>query len=399
MRSYAEDTSAAGRQVLPDLVRAWALFGICVVNVGVLSWPMMSSYHYPGGLTSGADEAAYWGVNALFLMKSYSLFSLMFGVGFAYQMQSAERRGVGFAGRYWRRIIGLLAFGILNITCLFFGDILVMYAVLGSLLFLFRKSGPKTLMRWGIAIYVLQIVLAALMAVSIWAGMTYAPEDMAEMMAEFEAGDAAALAAFGSGSFIEAATYRTMTYLESGVFMFLFQGPGAFAFFLIGFALVKTGAIADPAAAIWKRSRHILLPLGLLVSGAGGWLMVAGEGMSDPTMMWGMLLVTIGSPFSTFGYLGLIAKFAEGRGGPIRAFLARGGTASLTAYLMQNLILSLIFHAYGLDLFAKVPAAQAIAIAAGVALFTIAFASIWRLFFSRGPLEYILRGWTYLGAR
>jgi uncharacterized protein len=399
MRSYAEDTSAAGRQVLPDLVRAWALFGICVVNVGVLSWPTMSSYHYPGGMETGADKAAFWAVNSLFLMKSYSLFSLMFGVGFAYQMESAARKGVGFAGRYWRRIIGLLAFGILNIVCLFFGDILVLYAVLGALFFLFRNKTEKALWRWGIGFYAVQVLLIAFFAVSIWAGMTYAPEDMGEMIADFEATDAASLAAFGSGSFVEAATYRATSYLEDGIFMFLFQGWGAFAFFLIGFALVKSGAIADPTAAVWKRSRHLFLPLGLLISGLGGWMMVTGEGMGDPTMMWGMLLVTIGSPFSTFGYLGLIAKFAQGPGGPVRTFLARGGTASLTAYLMQNLILSLIFHAYGLDLFAQVPAAQAIAIAAGVALFTIGFASVWRLFFARGPLEYILRGWTYLGAR
>ncbi len=399
MRSYAEDTSAAGRQVLPDLVRAWALFGICVVNVGVLSWPMMSSYHYPGGLETGADKAAYWAVNSLFLMKSYSLFSLMFGVGFAYQMESAARKGVGFAGRYWRRIVGLLAFGIFNITCLFFGDILVLYAVLGTLFFLFRNTSEKALWRWGIGVYVVQILLITFVAFGFWAGANYDSEAMAETFAEFATTDADSLAAFGSGSFIEAAIYRTMTYLESGVFMFFFQGPGAFAFFLIGFALVKSGAIANPSAAIWKRSRHVFLPLGLVISGTGGWLMVSSGGTSDPTMWWGMALVTIGSPFSTFGYLGLIAKFAEGPGGPIRTFLTRGGTASLTAYLMQNLILSLIFHAYGLDLFAQVPAAQAIAIAAGVALFTIGFASVWRLFFSRGPLEYTLRGWTYLGAR
>ena len=93
--TYLEESQAAGREIFPDLARAWALFGIALVNVGVLSWPMMSSYHAAGATVSSIDEAAWFGVNALFLMKSYSLFSFMFGVGFAYQMQSAERRGVG----------------------------------------------------------------------------------------------------------------------------------------------------------------------------------------------------------------------------------------------------------------------------------------------------------------
>ncbi|MEO1304242.1 MAG: DUF418 domain-containing protein, partial [Pseudomonadota bacterium] len=72
---------------------------------------------------------------------------------------------------------------------------------------------------------------------------------------------------------------------------------------------------------------------------------------------------------------------------------------SLTAYLMQGLILSLIFNAYGFGLFEQVGAAGAIAIAAATALLTIAFASLWRTRFKRGPLEYILRSWTYLGSR
>ena len=127
--------------------------------------------------------------------------------------------------------------------------------------------------------------------------------------------------------------------------------------------------------------------------------MLQGHGGMNPTMMAGMTLIMLGSPFSTAGYLGLIAKWAETPGGTIKTFLARGGTSSLTAYLMQGLILSLIFNAYGLGLFEKLGAATTTGIAAGVAIFTIAFASLWRIMFKRGPLEYVLRTWTYLGSR
>ena len=66
---------------------------------------------------------------------------------------------------------------------------------------------------------------------------------------------------------------------------------------------------------------------------------------------------------------------------------------------MQGLILSLIFNPYGLGLFEQLGAASAIALAAIVAIFTIAFASLWRTLFKRGPLEYVLRSWTYMGSR
>lgn len=397
--TYLEESQAAGREIFPDLARAWALFGIALVNVGVLAWPMASSYHGDGGIIGSLDQAAFFAVGALFMMKSYSLFSFMFGVGFAYQMKSAERRGVGFSGRYWRRIIGLFAFGALNISLFFIGDILVIYAVLGSLLFCFRNSSVKTLKTWGIVIYSIQIVIVCLIALAMYAGATFAPEEMAETYKEFATMNAADTAAFGGGTLSEAILHRVTVYATSFPMMLMFQGFGAFAFFLFGLAAVRSGVIADPAAPIWKRARRVALPLGLIVSSAGAWILINAHGMSDPSMFFGMALITIGSPLSTAGYLGVIAKLSQGPVGPIKAFFARGGTASLTAYLMQGLIFSVTFSAYGLGYFAQWSAAQCVGFAFLVALFTVAFASLWRTIFTRGPMEMILRGWTYMGAR
>ena len=127
--------------------------------------------------------------------------------------------------------------------------------------------------------------------------------------------------------------------------------------------------------------------------------MLGGESMMDPTIMLGMFFIVLFAPFSTAGYLGLIAKWSEGPATKLKTFIARGGTATLTAYLMQGLLMSLIFNAYGLGLFAKFGAAKCIGIALLVALFTIVFASLWRKEFRLGPMEYLLRSWTYLGAK
>lgn len=397
--SYLAETEAAGRHVFPDLARAWALFGIALVNVGVLAWPMASGYHYDGGLTGSLDEAAWLAVCSFFMFKSYSLFSFMFGVGFAFQMVSAENRGVSFAGRYWRRIIGLFAFGLLNIALFFIGDILVIYAVLGSLLFLFRNASAKTLMTWGIVIYVIQILIVSLLAFGFAMGLAYAPEDMTEAFDEFAKMDAQNLAAFGGGSLADAVLHRLTMYASSFPGMLMFQGFGAFAFFLFGFAAVRNGTIANPAAPIWRKARWIGLPIGLLLAVFGGAIIIRGEGMMDGSMFLGMALIVIGSPFSTAGYLGILAKLSQGTIGPVKAFFARGGTSSLTAYLMQGLIFSVTFSAYGFSQFARWSAAECIGFAFLVALFTVAFASLWRAAFKRGPMEMILRGWTYLGAR
>ncbi|MEL6857380.1 MAG: DUF418 domain-containing protein [Pseudomonadota bacterium] len=397
--SYLQETKDAGRHVFPDLARAWALFGIALVNVGLFAWPAMKGGYAAGGLETGVDQAAFFGVNALFLMKSYTLFSFMFGVGFAYQIISAEKASASFAGRYWRRIAGLFFFAAINIVLFFQGDILFVYGVLGSLLFLFRKSSPSTLIKWAVWLYVIQVVCIFLFAGFIAMGVAFAPEEMAleaEKMAEL---GAEAYTIFSSGTFVDTVIARTTEWSESVFFYFIIQGWGAMSFFLFGLAAVRNDTIAQPSAKFWQTSRRVYLPIGLLISAVGAWLTITATSMMEPRMMLGMAVIALGSPFSTAGYLGLIAKWSLAPDGPIKTFFARGGTASLTAYLMQNALFTLIFYGFALGLYAKLGAASVIGIAVLVAVFSIAFCSLWRTQFKRGPLEYVLRGFTYFGAR
>jgi len=394
--NYIEQSQSAGRHVFPDLSRAFALIGIVLVNVGVIAYPMMKGY-LDGGLTTSLDQAAMFGTTGFFLLKSYTLFSFMFGVGFAYQMQSAQRHGTGFAGRYWRRIIGLLLLGLLHVALIFQGDILVIYAILGSILFLFRKTSVKALKRWAISIYSLQVVLVSFFALAMALGQKYAPEEIAKEIEKMEASVVKSRAVYGEGSFADSIALRFAEWSEIITFGMLMQGLGALAFFLFGLAAVRAGIISNPSAPIWKKFRRVFLPIGIIGSlGAAYVFLSAGDAMG-PKMMLAMALITLFAPFSTAGYLGLIAKWAEGPMTPFKIFMARGGTASLTAYLMQGLILSLIFNNYGLGLYREIGAAGCVSIALLTGIFTVAFASLWRKKFTRGPLEYLLRGWTYLG--
>lgn len=386
------------RAILPDLVRAFALVGIALVNVQYLAWPAMTGYPDAAFATQG-DVAAYWAVNALFLLKSYTLFAFMFGAGFAYQILSAQRRGAGFSAEYWRRIVGLLVLGIAHVALLFQGDILVIYAILGAFLFLFRNAGTRTLIRWAIAVYVVQVLIVVALAGLAWLGASMAPEVMAAEAAALQEQADRATRVFGSAGFAEAAALRLAEWSEIVVYGLMLQGPGAFAFFLFGLAAVRGGAIADPGAPIWRRSRRIFLPVGLVGSAAGAWVLGQASVMIDPEMLIGMVLITLFGPFASAGYIGLIARSAEAPPSATKTFLARGGTATLTAYLMQSLIFSLIFNAYGLGLFGSLGVAACTAIAFLVALVSIGFASLWRSRFERGPMEVLLRRWTYLGTR
>jgi len=395
---YLEDSKAAGRHLMPDLVRVIALIGIAVVNVGLIAYPMTSGY-LDGGFQSGADEAAFWGVNTLFTFKSYTLFSFMFGVGFAYQMQSAQKHRAQFGSRYARRIIGLLVLGIFHIAFLFQGDILAIYGVLGALLYLFRNTKVKTLLRWGASLLVLQIFILLAMAGMMKLGQVYAAEEMAQEIQTMQLSVGHANAVFGNGTFAQSIILRLSEYGQTIGWLILIQGPGIFAFLLFGLAAVRSDIIANPSAQLWSKFRRIALPIGLIGSILGATLVLAGDNMMDPKMMLGMAIIAAASPFSTAGYLGLIAKWVGRPMSGFTNFMARGGTATLSAYLLQSLILSLVFNNYGLGFFGQLGAAACTAIAFGAALFTIVFASLWRTKFKHGPFEAILRSWTYLGTR
>jgi len=382
------------RALMPDLLRAFALFGIAVVNVTAFAQPFSSGFQN-GGLNTAADQVVYGAVGLLFFMKSYPLFSMMFGAGLSFQLMAAERAGKDFAPRYFRRMAALIVLGVLHFVFFWFGDILLTYGLLGCLLFVLRNASVKTLVRTGIILILINTLLLLAIAVMVWAGETYAPEAMAE--AGYEEMDAAARVAFGEGTFWQAALYRLNLLPLVLPSVIVQQGISVFGFFCFGLAAVKAGTIDQPMASIWKLSRRVFLPIGLAGSALGSWILLQAGSAVDSTFVFGSAVIMGFSAFSALGYAGLIAAISSGAGGPVSRFLAKAGSASLTAYLLQSLLFSLIFTAYGLDQFGRMGAAEAIGVAAAVALASLLFTGIWRSFAPRGPMEVLLRRITYWG--
>lgn len=389
------DTAAApARALMPDLIRAFALFGIALVNVMMFSQPMGRGFT-EGGLDTGLDQAAFLGMVGLFALKSYPLFSMMFGAGLAYQLYAAERVGADFKARYFRRMTALIIMGIAHFIFFWIGDILLLYGVLGCVLFMLRDTSPKKLVKIGVILIALNAGLMFLMGGLMWLGETYAPEAMAaagtEEMIE------AALAALGEGSFLQAAAWRLGQLPMVFTTGLMTQGIAAFGFFCFGLAAVRNGVIDNPDAPIWRRARRVFLPIGLVGSFAGAWILLTAPTLAGSQMMLGSGVLMAFSAFSSLGYAGLIAALSTGEPGPIRRFLARAGSASLTAYLLQSVIFSLIFTAYGLGQFGQMTAAGAIGTAALVAIASLVFTGLWRGFAPRGPMEVLLRRATYWG--
>ena len=87
-----------------------------------------------------ADQVTHFLVHFFVEGKFYSIFSFLFGFGFALQIARAEERGDSRASLFKRRLFWLLVIGLLHAYLLWSGDILSIYAVMGLVLILFRKK-------------------------------------------------------------------------------------------------------------------------------------------------------------------------------------------------------------------------------------------------------------------
>ncbi|WP_225409080.1 DUF418 domain-containing protein [Stigmatella hybrida] len=141
------------RYPLIDALRGFALAGVLLVNLGPLTlYEFLDAQARAALPTAGFDRAALQGMEALVNIKAATLFSLLFGLGFALQLDRARARGRGGVGRFVWRLLILAALGLAHGYLLWWGDILLLYALVGLLLVLFRRAPDRVLLSAGLFI-------------------------------------------------------------------------------------------------------------------------------------------------------------------------------------------------------------------------------------------------------
>ncbi|MBR7746939.1 DUF418 domain-containing protein [Undibacterium baiyunense] len=145
------------RIAILDVIRGFALIGIFLMNIEFFNRSVGElSDGMPVGL-SGANWLASYFVAYFVAGKFWTIFSLLFGMGFALMLMRAEEKGQDFFKPYFRRLLALAIFGLLHYIFIWPGDILFSYAIAacGLLVVLFGKA------RW----IVLSVVALGLVAV------------------------------------------------------------------------------------------------------------------------------------------------------------------------------------------------------------------------------------------
>ncbi|NUK02534.1 DUF418 domain-containing protein [Streptomyces lunaelactis] len=383
------EKAAAGRRLVEvDALRGFALGGILLVNVLVMAGPYGAIGADPR--EGGADLVAHWLVVAFAEGKFYLLFSFLFGYSFTLQMSSAVRAGARFTPRMLRRLLGLFVIGALHATLLYTGDILMTYALLGLILFAARNTSVARARRAALWLY------GAVSALLLLAGLGMLLADDPTSEAELRAQVAELTAAYrGDAADVIGANLRALPEALAAV---LLVGGLVVAAFLAGFAAGK-GQLLSGTAERRGRLRRMCV-IGLAVGLPGAVVMAAGT-VGPLSDRWELLSYAVGiatAPALSLAYAaGLLLWFGTPRGARTAARLAPAGRMALTNYLLQSLVMALVFTGYGLGLYGRVGTAATVCGA-----LVLYGAQLWaggRLLrrCRLGPVEWVLRALTVGG--
>jgi uncharacterized protein len=391
------------RIALLDLLRGFALFGILMVNMQLFNNPATIMFGDYTIWTDPLSKSATWFIRFFFEGKFYILFSLLFGMGFQLFMQKIDE-SKSVLSLFRRRLLYLLLFGILHVVFLWYGDILVWYALFGFVMTWLRKKSNRSLIKWAIGFMLVPVVLTAIMlgfmefALSIPEAADEIQQSAMERHNYMQELTEAAYATYPTGSFAEIVKQRLTEYLLllPGVFFFY---PNSLAMFLIGMVFMRKGYLTNPAEhkPFFKRLLFISLPIGL----AGAFVVAQfASQVSQINMSWLMLLVTaghiLGGFFMAMTYVSLMV-FCSQRGmfNKLRSLVAKLGRMALTNYLMHSLIASILFFSYGFGLYGKVNPFQGILITIAIYVFQLFFSHYWLKKYRFGPMEWLWRSMTY----
>ncbi len=397
-------TEAGQRLAALDALRGLALLGIALSNAALFTAPLTPLAEGIDPSLRGADRWAEFFLYAFVSDKFWTLFSLLFGMGFALMLQRAgtgtgtgagAAQAPGFGRLYLRRSLGLLAIGLAHAWLVWSGDILTTYAVAAFALLALRRLSAAAMLRLGLALYLgvvaFFVLIAALLALPGVAQADPAVIAAAERSHRLEA------AVYAHGGYWQASAYRLGFFFEETVAGWPYLLPSVLGLFLIGASLLRSGAIAEPAR---HRGRlRAWSGYGLAASAAltalSLWVDSAPSNVrfSSASVLAQTLHLAAGLPFALALMAWVVLALQRGAGWP-RLF-APAGRMALSHYLAQSLIGTWVFYGYGLGLWQRWGPAHLAAAALAVFAMQLLVSRWWLRRYRFGPAEWCWRALTY----
>jgi len=437
-----------------DAIRGVALLGILLANVRQMFLPWdVGAFAVPG--RGGSDLAAWldWGFfDALVDLKFITLFSLLFGAGFALQSERMAEHGTAFQGIYLRRLAILGLLGLAHGLLLYPAEVLLPYAIAGLLLYAARGLSTDNLYRigvvligstiaWGfqlgalgrVSVPITLATVAALAATAAWLWgknwraalavmalilflsmiallLRWDPQDWGESIAVEYARAKQQLAAIrasdpstwphefaarqqaGPGALLRLHAEQYSLMLAFFGVILLWRTLGLF---MIGAALVRSGVIRKATYATWRRVSLIGLGIGLPLSLIATVLQAQEiHGLSD--WRWPEWLhVASAFPLAIGFGARVIMNEKDGRRRWWYVRMESAGRMALSNYVGQSVVMATLAEPWGFGLYGQL-GGQTLTTLAVVVFFALASLShAWLAHYRMGPLEWLWRCGTY----
>lgn len=403
-----------------DVMRGIVLFGILIMNIN--GFGLAFGYNDPSVLGGDTGLNLYtWMVsNLLFEGTMRALFSLLFGVGMFIFLDRLVKKGAGInaADIYFRRITWLLVFGLVHgYLLLWVGEILYDYALMGFLVYSFRRMVPKKLMLKGLLLFSIgtawyyydyqkdlawytkvqeaEVAIAAGQepskelkeAKDSWEERMAetSPEAMTEFTVEMQKGYFAVVKHLAPINY----DFNTKAPYREDIWDVL-------SMMLIGIALFKWGLLSgEKPASIYWLMMGIGYPIGIAINYYEMQLILEAKfsplsfSESNITYYWGRFFVSI-------GHVGLIMLFCKSSFfGWLKSSLAAVGKMALTNYLMHSVICMFIFTGVGFGLFGQLERFELLYVVFSIWIFQLILSPIWLDYFHYGPAEWLWRNLSY----
>lgn len=387
-----------------DILRGVAVLGILAMNIVGFALPFQA-YMNPVALGPVGDaDMASWVISFIFVDgKMRGLFSFLFGASMLLVIERAEAKGDSADLIHYRRMLWLLFFGLIHLYLIWFGDILVGYALIGMVAFLFRNLSQCALIGWAVALLTAQLLIlgglaggaamlqqaaaapgAAPAALAEWQGLermfgVLSPADQAEELALHRGGYAGILA--------DRLSDQALAPIE-GLGLF---GWETLAYFLLGMAALRSGFLTGGWSPERYRKAALLgFAVGIPAYALLAWLL-ARDGFSVPGILALSMAATV--PFRPLMVIATAALviLATRKGGALIDRIAAAGRAAFTNYLGTSLIMTIFFYGYGGGLFGTLGRAQLWLVVLAMWALMLLWSKPWLDRFLYGPLEWLWR--------
>jgi uncharacterized protein len=374
------------RDTAPDVLRGFALLGILVVNIQFMA--LNSDQGARGEWTQGfANGSATFLIAALFAGKFYLLFSFLFGYSSNYVIRNDKSN----RARWVKRCFVLIGLGALHFTFLWHGDIIFLYGFFGLLLTFFFFRADRTLKIWSRIVFSISTFFIVLIGALAFIAENVLDEDLgSNTVSRLDE-------ILVNGTFLDSIPARLEVWALSislGIFL---QGGLAFAAFLLGIRLARSNFLSTPIdkdanSRLMKKGLVLGLPIQIIAAVT----LLQNEQAAQPSesiYLIALFVSFVTAPLLSIFYVGIIRKLVQEKPHLV-LWMMPAGKMSLTVYISQSVVTSLIFGPWGLGLFQDLQTWQVFLLAFAVWLLLSYLAAEWLKRFNQGPLEKIVSSLT-----